>query len=315
YTPDPDFNGSDSYTYITGDEHGDTASAAVHVTVNPVNDTPVANNDVVNVDEDGTVLINVLSNDTDVDKDILSIIGFTQGRNGTVTKEGSSLRYTPDADFNGSDEFSYDISDGNGGIATGMVTVAINSINDAPVAVDDDVEVDEDGTVIVDVTANDTDVDGDVVVISSFTHGTNGSVAQDDGSLRYEPDAGYYGSDSFTYTVSDGNGGVSSATVYVDVNQKTLLSMDFDGVDSPTDYIEVNVPESGMHSFVTSYYRQSADTFMALYNGNKQLIAINDDYTSLYAEIHIDLTQGTYYVRIDEFDGGALYCHLEVKRQ
>jgi hypothetical protein len=93
-----------------------------------VNDTPVAVDDTVTVNEDSTVLIDVLANDTDADGDTLSITGFTQGTNGTVTQEGDSLRYTPNPNFYGSDSFMYEISDGNGGIATAIVSITVNPI-------------------------------------------------------------------------------------------------------------------------------------------------------------------------------------------
>ncbi len=218
YTPDANYNGADSFTYDMSDGISGTDTATVNVTVNPVNDMPVANGDSVAVDEDSTVLIDVLVNDTDVDGDTIAINGFTQGTNGTVAQEGDSLRYTPDANYNGADSFTYDISDGNGGAATATVNVTVNSVNDAPVANDDTVAVNEDGTILIDVLVNDTDVDGDTIAISGFTQGTNGTVAQEGDSLRYTPDANYNGADSFTYDISDGNGGTATATVNVTVN-------------------------------------------------------------------------------------------------
>ena len=99
------------------------------------NTPPVAVNDYAEVMQNSNVLIDVLANDTDKDGDTLSITGFTQGSNGTVSQEGDSLRYTPNSDYNGIDSFEYDISDGNGGIATATVfiVVATHNINDGSV--------------------------------------------------------------------------------------------------------------------------------------------------------------------------------------
>ncbi len=411
-----------------------TANVTVTVAVGAVpadaNNAPAATNDTTSVDEDGTVLIDVLSNDTDADSDTLSVSGFGQGGNGTVSQEGSSLRYAPDADFNGSDSFTYDISDGKGGSDTGTVTVTVNAINDnptvatpipdqsgtvgeafsygfdesifddldgdslvysaaplpdgitftagtrtfsgtptaegltsvvvtasdgnggsvtdtfnivieaapnnaptvatgqetqtgnatpasndgtttavsytadasgwfsdadsdtliyavvsaqdestsdvnsdvtintatgaltyvpdaaqagqtvtivvkandgtadstanvtvtvavgavpadannAPAAINDTANVDEDGTVLIDVLSNDTDADSDTLSVSGFGQGGNGTVSQEGSSLRYAPDANFNGSDSFTYDISDGKGGSDTGTVTVTVN-------------------------------------------------------------------------------------------------
>lgn len=90
------------------------------------NSTPVANDDSEEVTSGSTTLIDVLANDTDSDGDTLEITGFTQGTNGTVTQEGDSLRYSPNAGFIGVDEFEYDISDGNGGTDSALVSVIVN---------------------------------------------------------------------------------------------------------------------------------------------------------------------------------------------
>ncbi len=108
--------------------NGGIATATVYVTVHPVNDPPVAVDDYVEVDENSTILIDVLANDYDVDGDVLSVTGFNQGSNGTAGQEGDALRYTPDASYNGSDSFFYEISDGNGGIDTATVYVTVNAL-------------------------------------------------------------------------------------------------------------------------------------------------------------------------------------------
>ena len=90
--------------------------------------------------------------------------GVTQGANGTVTFAGGSVTYTPNGNFNGSDSFTYTVSDGNGGTDTATVNVTVNPVNDAPVAADDSATTDEDTPVTVNVVANDTDVEDDTLV-------------------------------------------------------------------------------------------------------------------------------------------------------
>ncbi len=218
YTPDTNFNGIDSFIYEIHDGNGGIATATVNITINPINDLPIATSDNGVVDEDQTILIDVLVNDTDIDGDTLSISGFTQGLNGTVAQEGDSLRYTPNDNFHGTDNFTYEISDNNGGVVTATVNIIVNPINDLPVAVDDIGITDEDGTILIDVLINDTDIDGDTLFISGFSYGINGTVSQEGDSLRYTPDANFNGTDSFTYDISDGRGGIATATVNIIIN-------------------------------------------------------------------------------------------------
>ncbi len=127
------------------------------------NVAPVANADQLTIDEDNTGTINVLANDSDADADPLTITGFTQPTNGTVTQLGdSSFTYQPPANFAGADTFSYNISDGQGGTATGTVTVTVNAVNDAPVVSGiPDVTFKEDSSATLDLTQYASDVDND----------------------------------------------------------------------------------------------------------------------------------------------------------
>ncbi|MEC5127514.1 Ig-like domain-containing protein, partial [Verrucomicrobiales bacterium BCK34] len=139
YTPDPDFTGTDVITYIVSDGNGGSDTSTLTVTVNPVNDAPVGVNDVAMTDEDARIYnLDVLKNDTDVDGDTLSIQGVPTANNGTISvNSDGTLNYTPDADFNGTDTITYIVEDGNGASDTATVTVTVNAVNDAPVAVSD----------------------------------------------------------------------------------------------------------------------------------------------------------------------------------
>ncbi|MEW8465277.1 MAG: tandem-95 repeat protein, partial [gamma proteobacterium symbiont of Ctena orbiculata] len=221
YTPDPDFNGTDTFTYTIDDGNGGTDTATVTITVGAVNDAPIATDDAVGTNEDTPVTVDVLPNDSDPDGDTLTVTAVTQGTNGTVTIDPVSGNpiYTPDADFNGTDTFTYTIDDGNGGTDTATVTVTVGAVNDAPVAVDDSIGTDEDVPVTVNVLPNDSDPDGDTLTVTAVTQGTNGSVAIDpvSGNPVYTPDPDFNGTDTFTYTIDDGNGGTDTATVTVTV--------------------------------------------------------------------------------------------------
>src|SRR4029450_3877754 len=114
------------------DGNGGTDTATVTVTVTPVNDAPVANDDTASVVEDGSVTVNVLGNDSDIDNDTLTVTAVTQGANGAVTL--NPVTYTPSPNFFGTDSFTYTISDGTGGVGgtdTATVNVTIAPSNDA----------------------------------------------------------------------------------------------------------------------------------------------------------------------------------------
>ena len=192
----------------------------------PGNTSPVANNDTATVAEDGSVTIAVLGNDTDADGDPVTISNLGAPANGTVSIDNNGtpgddtddrIVYTPDADFNGADSFTYTIDDGRGGTDTGTVDVTVTPQPDAPVAADDVASAQIGTPVVIPVLNNDTDADGDTLQVTAVTQGSNGTTAiNPDGTVTYTPGAGFQGSDSFTYTIDDGNGGTDTATVTIE---------------------------------------------------------------------------------------------------
>jgi hypothetical protein len=203
YTPDADWTGSDTVTYTVTDGVL-TDIGTVTVTVTPVNDPPAAGDDAASTAEDTAVGVDVLSNDSDVDGDPLTVDAVTQGANGTVATDGATVTYTPDPDWSGTDSFAYTVTDGVLS-DTATVTVAVGPVNDPPVAGDDAASAAEDTAVVVDVLANDSDVDGDSLSVQSVTQGSHGLVATDGVTVTYTPDPDWHGTDTFSYTVSDGS--------------------------------------------------------------------------------------------------------------
>jgi len=219
YIPDPDSNGTDSFTYNVRDVQGATATATVSITITAVNDPPVAKDDSATTNEDTEVTIPVLANDSDIDVgDTLSVISVTQGAIGTVAFSDSTVTYTPDPNFNGSDSFTYTISDGNGSTDTAIVAITITAVNDAPVAMDDSATSLEDISIIIDVLANDIDVDGSSLSIASVTDPPNGTaVVNPNSTVTYTPESNFNGTDSFTYIITDGLINSNIATVNITV--------------------------------------------------------------------------------------------------
>ena len=217
YVPNANFNGTDTITYTISDGNGGTSTAAVTVTVVPVNDPPVATNDTATTPEDTPVTIPVLRNDTDIDGDPLTVTAATAPNGTVVINPDGTIRYTPRADFNGSDTITYTISDGKGGTSTATVTVTVTPVNDPPVAVNDTATTPEDTPVTVPVLANDRDVDGDPLTVIGASAANGTVVINPDGTVTYTPNKDFNGTDTITYTISDGKGGTSTATVTVTV--------------------------------------------------------------------------------------------------
>ncbi|MGH2751446.1 MAG: Ig-like domain-containing protein [Actinomycetota bacterium] len=131
YTPDADYHGPDSFTYTIGDGNGGSDTATVEVTVTPVNDDPVAQDDSLTTPEDTPGTVDVLANDSDVDGDPLTVTASTQGADGTVDcTAGGECTYTPDPGFTGADDFDYTIEDGNGGSDSATVDVTVTPSGD-----------------------------------------------------------------------------------------------------------------------------------------------------------------------------------------
>ncbi|MDP9387074.1 MAG: Ig-like domain-containing protein [Actinomycetota bacterium] len=225
YTPNANFSGTDSFAYMAHDPNGGMATATVTITVSGANDPPVAVDDAYSASEGTTLNINapgVLGNDSDPDGDALTASLGTAPANGTVMlNPNGSFTYTPNAGFNGVDSFTYRASDPSGASDTATVSITVNAVNDAPVAVDDAYTTAEDTLLTVaapGVLGNDTDAEGDALTASLATGPANGTLALNpDGSFTYTPNANYNGPDSFTYTASDGNGGSDTATVSISV--------------------------------------------------------------------------------------------------
>ena len=225
FTPDAGFSGLATFDYTIQDSQGAESTATVYITVNAVNDAPVAVDDGAVIDED-TVLIAdpsaALVNDTDIDGDTLTATSAFNAVNGVLSFSVlGEVVFTPDADFNGLGSFDYTISDGNGGEDTATVFITVNPVNDAPIAVDDYEVIDEDTALIVDPSvglANDSDVDGDTLTAINALNPVNGSLSFGPlGEVTFTPDADFSGLATFDYTISDGNGGEDTATVFITV--------------------------------------------------------------------------------------------------
>ena len=182
-----------------------------------LNQAPVADNDSLTIFRNSSaIFIDVLNNDSDPDSDALTITDVIQPANGSVINNGTSLTYTPNMGFIGTDTFIYTIDDNNGDQATAEVTITVE--NNAPVANSDSGVVVGTEALIINVLNNDVDSDGAVLTVKSVTQAQNGSVVNnEDGTVTYQANEGFDGLDSFSYIISDEDGAESTATVNVTV--------------------------------------------------------------------------------------------------
>jgi len=217
YTPTANTNGTAIINYTINDGNGGTATTNLTIAIIPVNDAPIANADSATIDEDAApILINVLANDSDVDGDSLAISAISADI-GSVSVVGNQIQYTPAADDNGPATVTYTVSDSNGGASTATLTITITPVNDAPIANSDSATIDEDAApILINVLANDSDVDGDSLTISAASADI-GSVSVVGNQIQYTPAADDNGLATVTYTVSDSSGGASTATLTITI--------------------------------------------------------------------------------------------------
>ncbi len=178
----------------------------VTLTVTEVNAAPVAQDLTAITPEETSVAVTLMA--TDVENNSLTYAIVDQPAHGTVTLVGTTATYTPELNFNGSDTFTYKANDGMADSNVATVTITVTSVNDAPVAVDDEYTVAEKETLTIDapgVLGNDSDVDGDALSAILVDTVSNGTLTPNaNGSFTYIPDEYFNGMDSFTYKASDG---------------------------------------------------------------------------------------------------------------
>lgn len=183
----------------------------------------VGTEDIGNIDEDGgSIIIDVLTNDIGADTNT-SITNLAQPANGTVTISGSTIIYTPNDNFNGTDTFTYTPNDGTvDGIAV-TVTITVNPIADTPVGQDDAYAILTDTSTALSVLNNDSDGDNETLSISNLTQPTNGTVSISGTDIIYTPNPGYAGDDTFTYTPNDGTSDGNTVNVSLHVSNLAWL--------------------------------------------------------------------------------------------
>lgn len=317
------------YLVITGDGRGEPNAAGFYETNNysnygslgryvitgtaafrrQTNEDPVAVDDSFTVNQGNPNNLNVLANDSDPDGDPITITNFTLPEHGTLELVDGIFIYTPEHNYVGPDSFTYTITDDYDGSDT--ATVTLNVINNAPVAVDDTLSVDPGSTTEIDVLANDSDPDHDIITLDSVTAPSHGTVSIVDGKAVYAARNDYAGADSFTYTISDELGASATATVRITVLNCADFSTEQGGTLSETavvrswgvtisDVIIENKSLFDSEGVKVSWYA-SADTNITsddIYLGANYIESIKSGSSETLSRALStkDLPEGTYYI-------------------
>ncbi|WP_413205424.1 tandem-95 repeat protein [Rhodospirillum sp. A1_3_36] len=226
-----DFNGVTTFTYTITDGNGGYDSATVTVRVTPVNDDPVIESiEGGTGDEDTVITGTVVATDVDGDDLTYTVPEAHKPAHGTVVfADDGTYAYTPDENFGGTDSFTVEVSDGHGGVVSQEITVTVAPVNDAPIIGRDTLLTTLDTpvtTTIDDLLANDSDPEGDPLTFDGVGNAQGGTVTLDEeGTITFTPNEAFVGLGSFEYTVSDGQGGVTTGVVTVSIPPKGSTSL------------------------------------------------------------------------------------------
>ena len=268
---------------------------------------PVAVDDAYSVNEDNILTVSVaqgvLANDSDADGDPLTAVLVSGTSSGTLAlNSDGSFTYTPDANFSGTDSFTFNVNDGTVDSAPAGVTITVTPVNDAPVAVDDAATTLEDTAVDIPVLANDTDVEGDTLTVASVTQGAQGAVAiNPDDTVQYTPDADFHGTDSFTFKVNDGT--VDSAPAAVTI---TITPVNDAPVLAPLDDLIMDVGTTTTLLLSASDLDGTTTTLSVVGLPSFGSFVDNGDGTGSITLAPKDGDGGVYPMTVTATDGGGL---------
>lgn len=214
YRPATNWSGVDRFRFKVSDSVAESVEAAVSITVNPVNDAPLAQSQTVVLMEDSSVVFDLTASDAE-DAPLRFILSSLPSK-GLLSGTPPRLTYTPDEDATGTDSFTYRVNDGSQDSVKATVTLTIQGVNDAPVALPQSVTVTEDVRKPILLQGN--DVDGDRLIYSVTVPPVLGTLSGVPPNLTYTPRTNVFGSDRFSFRVQDGSTNASEATVSVKID-------------------------------------------------------------------------------------------------
>ena len=268
YTPNQDWNGTDTFAYKANDGELDSNIGTVTITVEAVNDAPVTENQTASTDEDTAVEITLTSSDIEGDTVTYSIVSDVS--NGSTSISGTTVTFTPAADWNGTDTFTFKANDGILDSNISTVSVTVSAVNDAPVAEDNNVNTNENKMMQLDINLVASDIDGDNLTYTIVSDVASGSASLTGNTVTYTPNQDWHGSDGFTFKANDGTLDSNIATIVIGV----IPVNDAPSVENMSVKTEEDIPLS----FKFSYTEIENDnlTFSIVTQPSNGVIAIDE---------------------------------------
>lgn len=327
FSVNPSLSASDAYTILADtavdlgepgrDDYFGNGRIDAYAAVLAASDTtlPIANDDYATVDEGASVLIDLAINDTaDEGLDLGSISIVSGTNNGLVQVNGDgTVNYTHDGSETSLDSFDYTIKDSVGTTSSSArVDITVNPVNDAPSANNDSDSTVKNNPINIDVLANDTDPEGDILTIISTTQGSNGTVSTDGATVIYTPDTDFIGEDNFDYTIDDEYGVTSFATVTITVIEPTIT------ITNPTDNsvitgkITITAIVSGLTGMTVSFYlngvlfdEDATSPYQASLHTKDLSVGFHEIMTSVVSEELVDMVTVEKKAKGGGSDGGG----------
>ncbi len=260
YTPAADYHGADRFSFVVNDGPVDSEPATVAITVQPVNDAPLAEPQTLSTDEDSPLTITLTG--SDVDGDALDFAVVAAPQHGTLSGTAPDLTYTPNANFHGDDSFTFKSTDGALDSAPAAVAITVRPINDAPLADPQSLETRE-GTPLP-ITLSGSDIDGDALSFRVLSGPRHGALSGDAPTLVYTPNPGYVGADSFDFVARDGELDSAAAKVAINV-------LHINRAPTITSTPPASVSEGATYAYDVDAIDPDADTLL-----HQLLVAPND---------------------------------------
>ncbi|KZK81756.1 Bifunctional hemolysin/adenylate cyclase precursor [Pseudovibrio sp. W64] len=280
----------DTFTYTVDDGHGGVVTKTVTVTINGTNDAPVTAEVSAETNEDSSVVITPSYSDADTSDTHSFSVDTTNTRGSVTVNDDGTFSYHPQGQFDGltadetaTDTFTYTVTDSSGATSTETVTIKISGVNDAPVVDDIAATTSEGESVFIEPTFSDAEVSDTHTVTVDASEAT-GQVTLVDGSFQYNPNGqfehlvvGESATDTFTYTVNDGNGGVVTKTVTMTITGTNDAPVAAEVFSETNEDSSVVITPSYSDADTSDTHSFSVDTTNTLGS-----VTVNDDDTFSY---------------------------------